>query len=157
MYSISASLEVNPAGAVPVLTREQMWRGLVMKAENALPFVKAMEECRVLERYSDGFLREIKLRGVRMTERITFTPPVEVLFERVDAQGYDGWISNVISDSARGLLLTFTFSVSFPDISPGSDEEKNRGDAVKDSYLSAIASTLEATRKLVATGGLPAG
>ena len=154
MYTISASLEVNPPGAAPALTQEQMWLGLVMKAENALPFVKAMEDCRVLERYTDGFLREIKLRGVRMTERITFAPPVEVLFERVDAQGYDGWITNVISESARGLMLTFTFSVGFPNTASGSADEKRQGDAVKASYLSAIETTLDATRRLAATGKL---
>ena len=131
-----------------------MWQGLVMKAENALPFVKAMEDCRVLERYDNGFLREIKLRGVRMTERITFAPPVEVLFERVEAQGHDGWITNVISETQHGLMLTFTFSVSFPNAPSGSVDEKRQGDAVRASYLSAIETTLVATRRLAAAGKL---
>jgi hypothetical protein len=148
MYAISATREVNPAGVVPVLTADQVWRGLVMKAENALPFVKAMEQCRVVERYHDGFLREIVLRGVRMTERITLTPPVEVHFERIDSQGYDGWITNLISESDRGLLLTFTFAVGFPGVAPNSAEEKRRGDEIKVSYLSAIDSTLDAVRRL---------
>jgi hypothetical protein len=154
MYALSASVEVNPPGTAPLLTRDQMWQGLVMKAENALPFVHAMEACRVLERYPDGFLREIKLRGVSMKERITFTPPVEVYFERVDAQGYDGWIANVLSDGPSGLILTFTFAVGFPDTLPGSPEEKQKGDAVRESYASAVASTLDATRRLASEGRL---
>lgn len=154
MYALSASVEVNPSGVTPALTVEQMWRGLVMKAENALPFVQAMEACRVLERYPDGFLREIKLRGVMMRERITFTPPVEVYFERVDAQGYDGWITNVLSEGPDGLVLTFTFAVGFPDTKPGSPEERQKGDAVRESYASAVASTLDATRRLVSEGRL---
>jgi hypothetical protein len=154
MYVISASLEINPEGVTPKLEHEQVWQGLVMKARNALPFVKAMEACKVIHEYNDGFLREIVLRGVKMTERITFTPPVEVYFERVDAQGYDGWISNLISESRYGLMLTFTFAVGFPGAAPGSAEEKHQGDAVKSSYLSAIQSTLDATRRLVQEGKL---
>lgn len=149
MYSLSASFEVNPKGITPVLTAGQVWQGLVMKAENALPFVPAMEECRVLERYDDGFLRQIKLRGVVMKERITFTPPVEVYFERIDAQGYDGWITNLLSEGPNGLLLTFTFSVGFPGAASGSKEEREKGDAVRASYVSAISSTLDAVRRLV--------
>lgn len=154
MYALSASVDVNPAGVTPVLTTEQVWRGLVLKAENALPFVPAMESCRVLEHYPDGFLREIKLRGVIMKERITFTPPIEVYFERVDAQGYDGWITNVLSEGPNGLILTFTFAVGFPDTPSGSAEEKLKGDAVRESYASAVSSTLEATRRLVREGQL---
>jgi hypothetical protein len=149
MYALSSSFDVNPPGVTPALTPQQVWRGLVMKAENALPFVAAMEECRIVERYPDGFLREIKLRGVVMRERITFTPPVEVYFERVDAQGYDGWITNLISDGPQGPLLTFTFAVGFPGAPPGSEIEQKMGDAVRDSYVSAITSTLDAVRRLV--------
>jgi hypothetical protein len=154
MYALSASVEVNPQGVTPVLSVEQMWRGLVMKAENALPFVHAMESCRVLETYPDGFLREIKLRGVMMKERITFTPPVEVYFERIDAQGYDGWITNVLSEGPGGLMLTFTFAVGFPGAAPGSQEEREQGDAVRESYASAVESTLAATRRLVSENRL---
>jgi hypothetical protein len=154
MYALSASFEVNPAGVKPVLTPQQVWQGLVMKAENALPFVHAMDACRVIERYDNGFLREIKLRGVVMTERITFTPPVEVYFERVDAKGYDGWITNVISEGPTGPMLTFTFAVGFPGAANGSPEEKQQGDAVRKSYISAIESTLTAVRRLVSEGNI---
>lgn len=149
MYAVSRTREVNPSGITPVLTPDQVWRGLVMKAENAVPFVAAMEHCRILERYGDGFLREIVLRGVRMTERITLTPPVEVYFKRIDAQGHDGWVSNLISESDRGLMLTFTFAVGFPGVAANSVEERRRGDEVKASYLRAVDSTLAAVRQLV--------
>jgi hypothetical protein len=148
MYALSAAVEVNPPGATPILTPDQVWRGLVMKAENAVPFVDAMEACRVVERFDDGFVREIVLRGVRMRERITLTPPVQVHFRRIEAHGYDGWITNVISESDNGLLLVFTFCVGFPDAAPGSADERRRGDAVKACYVSAITSTLKAVRTL---------
>jgi len=155
MYAISKAIDVNPPGAEPVLTREQLWQGLVMKAENALPFVGAMESCRVLERYDDGFLREIVLRGERMRERITLTAPVEVRFERRDTD-YSGWITNVIHDSDRGLVLSFSFAIRFPGCAEGSAEERAQGDAVRESYLAAVASTLAATRRFVTEGAIAA-
>ena len=58
-----------------------------MKAEYAVPFVPAMKECRILERFDDGFLREVHLRGSVMRERIVFhRPEVEVYFERIPAE-----------------------------------------------------------------------
>ena len=114
MYALSAAVAVNPPGVSPVLTADQVWRGLVMKAENALPlFGKAMEACRVVERFDDGFVREIVLRGVPMRERITLTPPVQVHFRRIEAHGYDGWITNVISELDSGFSPVFTFCVGF--------------------------------------------
>ncbi len=153
MYAISESVVVNPPGARE-LTRAQVWKGLVMKAENAVGFVSAMMSCKIIERYDDGFLREIELRGERMRERITFTPEVLVHFDRVAGARFPGWIDNLLSDSERGLMLTFTFAIGFPGAAPGSAEEKSQGDAVRESYLSAIRTTLARTRELVEAGGI---
>jgi hypothetical protein len=73
MYAISASSDVNPPGEPVQISRAQMWRGLVSKAEYAVPFVPGMTECRVTARLPDGFLREVAIRDVRMVERITLT------------------------------------------------------------------------------------
>jgi hypothetical protein len=151
MYAISASFEVNPVGEPIQITRGQMWKGLVMKAEYAVPFVPAMEDCRIIERFEGGLLREIRLRGGVMRERIAFTPEVEVYFERVDPPD-GGWITNVISESNAGLLLTFTFALTFQGISEGSDDERRRGDDVRESYIVAIGATIAETRRRVREG-----
>ncbi|QWW72544.1 SRPBCC family protein [Rhizobium sp. WYJ-E13] len=151
MFAISATFEVNPAGTTVEISREAMWQGLVSKAEYAVPFVPAMEDCRIIERFEGGFIREIKLRGTVMRERIVFTPDVEVYFERIDpADG--GWITNVISESEKGLLLTFTFALTFPGVAAGSAEEKKRGEEVKASYIVAIQGTIDETRRRVQSG-----
>jgi len=112
-----------------------------MKAENALPFVLSMQSCTVLERTPTGLLREVVVRDDRFVERVTFTPQVQVLFERVEADGtVVGWISNVISDSDHGLLLTFSFNVAA------------RGDTLRQSYVRAVNSTLAAVRKMALEG-----
>ena len=51
MYTLSVAVDVNPPGVTPRLTQDQVWRGLMMKAENAVLFVPRMQSCTVLERW----------------------------------------------------------------------------------------------------------
>jgi hypothetical protein len=153
MHTLSVAIDVNPPGAAR-LTQEQVWRGLVMKAENAVPFVPRMEACDVLERWEGGLLREVVNAGSRFREKITFTPRVEVLFERIGTDDNAGWITNVISESEHGLLLTFTFAVKLPGAAPGTAEERARGEALRDSYVGAVKATLARVRALVRVGEL---
>jgi hypothetical protein len=149
MFTYSASIDVNPPGSAIVLTHPQVWRGLEIKAEAAIPFVPGMTHCEVLERYDDGFLREVVIRGERLQERITFTAPNQVHFLRVNSPNNAGWITNLISESEHGLLLTFTFAVRFPGVEPGTAAEKERGEGLKTNYRRAIERTLARCRELV--------
>lgn len=149
MYTYSSAVEVNPPGAALVLSREQLWRGLELKAASPLEFVPGMEFCEIVDRYDNGFLREVVLRGDRLREKITFSAPITVHFQRV---GVPGWITNTISESKFGLLLTFSFSVAFVGIKEGSVEEQQHGARMSENYLRAIETTLATTRRLVNEG-----
>jgi hypothetical protein len=151
MFSLSYSIEVNPPGATPVLTREQIWRGLEMKAENALPFVPGMTECEVIERTGNRILRNVVFAGSSHQERITLHAPVQVHFERV---GEGGFIENTISDSERGLMLTFTFALTFPGTEPGSHAEREKGEGMRHAYVGAVGATLDRVRRMVREGAL---
>ena len=62
MIFVTHALPVNVAGE-PELDRSAVWDGLVLKANNALPFVPGMTYCEVTERYSDTiFDRDIALQ-----------------------------------------------------------------------------------------------
>ncbi len=149
MYALSYTTEVNPPGVLPVLTREQVWRGLEMKAENALPFVKGMTKCEVIERSGNQILRDVIFAGSEHRERITLHAPVQVFFERV---GETGVIENIISDSERGLLLTFMFALGFPGTEPGSAAERDKGESMKHAYIGAVGATLDRVRQMVKDG-----
>ena len=149
MYTLSYAIEVNPEGILPVLTADQVWKGLEMKAVDALPFVPGMTRCEVIERAGNTLLREISIPGGDFVERITFHAPVQVQFERV---GSNGFIQNTISDSERGLLLTFTFGLSFAGTEPGSVEERKAGENMRGSYIAAVKATLDRVRELAGKG-----
>jgi len=151
VYILSYAIEVNPIGTSPVLSVQQVWRGLEMKAENAVPFVPGMTRCEVISRKDNTLLREITIPTGDFRELITFYAPVQVHFERV---GGGGFIQNTITESERGLLLTFTFGLSFPGTQPGSKEEHDKGESMRNSYISAIVATLHKVRELVSKGDI---
>jgi len=147
MIKVSRRIPVNEPGQ-PTLTRSDVWRGLVMKADNALPFVPAMTHCKVLERESENvFVREIEFRGERCRERVTLTPQQQVRFERLDGSVL-GTILNEIEDDAEGLGLRFSFGLTLAGEADGSPAEVAYGAVVEKDYLKAVDATLAAIRKM---------
>ena len=76
MIYVSKEVAANEAvqSGHPKLSRRDIWKGLVMKAENALPFVPGMAKCNIVERKPNGLVRDIIFRGEDARERITFYP-----------------------------------------------------------------------------------
>jgi hypothetical protein len=149
MIYVSHQLPVNEAGH-PYLDRAAVWDGLVMKANNALPFVPAMTYCEVTARHSDHvFDRDIDFRGQRFTERITLEPPHRVVFTRI-AGPVLGTIANEIEGTENDLRLRFSFALVVAGIKGGSVEERAYADGMTADYLKAVAATLTAMRRIAA-------
>jgi len=83
MIEISRTVQVNDDPDAPQLDQDQVWHGLLLKANDALPFVPQMESCHVLERGDGWLVRDILLKGVPLRERVTFEPKRRVAFERI--------------------------------------------------------------------------
>ncbi|MDT2022297.1 AtaL-like protein [Methylocella sp. CPCC 101449] len=146
MIEVSKRIPVNAPGH-PTLTRGDVWQGLVLKANNALPFVPAMTHCKVLTREDDNvFVREIEFRGERCRERITMTPQRQVEFVRLDGSVL-GTILNLIEEDDDGLGLRFSFKLQLAGVADGSAEEIAYGKIVEQDYLKAVDATLAAIRK----------
>ncbi|HWG12748.1 MAG TPA: AtaL-like protein, partial [Streptosporangiaceae bacterium] len=110
MIFVSHELPVNEPGE-PALSRANVWDGLVLKADNALPFVPSMTFCEVTDRISDTvFDRDIDFRGDRFTERITMEEPHRVTFTRI-AGPVLGTIANEIEGDDDDLRLRFSFAL----------------------------------------------
>ncbi|MGW6915186.1 AtaL-like protein [Kitasatospora sp. NPDC054939] len=150
MRVVSATVPVNdPARPEQVpLTREDVWGGLLRKAENAVPYVAAMEECTVLERTADGLVREVSFHGERLVERVVFHPQRRVSFHR-DDEAATWVIHNDIDEGEDGLTLTFRAELELHGREVG-DEDAER---MRSGYLLALATTLALTREAVAARG----
>jgi hypothetical protein len=148
MIFVSHALPVNVPDE-PRLTPANVWDGLVLKANNALPFVPAMTYCEVTQRHSDTiFDRDIDFRGQRFTERITLEAPHRVTFTRI-AGPVLGTIANEIESTDDGdLALRFSFALVVHGVAGGSAEEQAYADSMTGDYLQAVAATLNAMRRL---------
>jgi hypothetical protein len=155
MIFVSHALPVNVPDE-PRLGRQQVWEGLVLKANNALPFVPAMTYCEVTQRHSDTvFDRDIDFRGQRFTERITLEAPHRVTFTRI-AGPVLGTIANEIQSTDDGLALRFSFALVVAGVAGGSAEEQAYADSMTGDYLQAVAATLNAMRRLAEGAEVPA-
>src|SRR5487761_887336 len=149
MIFVSHALPVNVPDE-PKLTPANVWDGLVLKANNALPFVPAMTYCEVTRRHSDTvFDRDIDFRGQRFTERITLEAPHRVVFTRI-AGPVRGTIANEIEGPEDDLRLRFSFALVVAGVEGGSAAEQEYADSMTGDYLKAVEATLGAMRKIAA-------
>ena len=149
MIFVTHQLPVNVPGE-PVLDRAAVWDGLVLKANNALPFVPSMTSCEVTARHGDNvFDRDIDFRGQRFTERITMEEPHRVTFTRI-AGPVLGTIANEVEGPDDDLRLRFSFALVVAGVEGGSKAEQEYADSMTGDYLKAVAATLAAMRRIAA-------
>jgi hypothetical protein len=148
MIELTKAIPVNEPG-MPVLTRADVFAGLKMKADNALPFVPAITKCDVIERRSPlQFVRDIELRGEKLRELVTLEPETRVTFQRL-AGSVLGTILNEIEEDPDGSLrLRFSFKLMLEAIAAGSDEETEYARTMESDYMKAVDATLGAIRKV---------
>ena len=152
MYKLSRTIPVNEPGKA-LLSRHDVWTGLEMKANNALPFVPIMQKCEVREHGQGWLTRDIVVNNVPLREKVTFEPEQRVIFERIGGSE-PGRIENVIGEDAQGnLTLTFAFALTKEGVAPGSEAETKHFAPMEGAYLGAVASTLAAVRRTVLERG----
>jgi acetylaranotin biosynthesis cluster protein L len=146
MIYVTKEVAVNEAG-YPSLSRSDVWRGLVMKAENALPFVPGMAKCDVVKRLPNGLVRDIMFRGEPARERITFYPESKVVFLR-ESGNVDGFIVNEVLGEEPDLRLRFSFALQLVDAASDSPAERELREIMERDYVKAVDATLGAIRKM---------
>ena len=147
MIFVSHTLPINEPGQ-PTLDRGAVWNGLVLKANNALPFVPAMTSCDVVDRLGPTvFDRDIEFRGQQFRERITLEEPHRVVFTRISGPVL-GTIANEIEGPDDELHLRFSFALVVSGVLGGSEEERSYAEGMTADYLKAVAATLGAMRRL---------
>lgn len=90
-----------------------VWKILLEKLENPRSYIADVEEVNFFEKNENGMLREIKVRGTLLKERITINEQVrEIKSTLVDHPLFSGYILNKIylptENSSDPLILTFS-------------------------------------------------
>lgn len=157
MIEMSTDQLPVPPGADLQLTRDDVWRGLVWKAEVPMAFAVQIVDCVILQRFDDGFLREIQSltptgEVERAQERIIMAPQESMTFLRLSGSSV-GRVVNEIGERPSGeLFMQFHFILAVAGLSHGSPAEHAYRTGITDTYLSTWNSVLVALREMKRTG-----
>jgi hypothetical protein len=157
IYS-TATVPVNPEGETK-LTREQVWRGLELKARDArlsLP-PGLCTKCDVVEESATHFVRDATIAGADLREIITLEPQSKVTFFQATGPREGAIINELFEDDAGDLQLKFYCYLGLrgkAPIGPEEQAEQKQFDSEDKGYKSALLSTLKRTREMLADGTL---
>jgi hypothetical protein len=135
------------------MTREQLWRGLVLRAEDPAQFVMALDAVRILERGENLLVRELHFGKVRIRDRVSFDPMLEV---RYDTDAFDDMpearlVMRIEEPAAGQLFLRFDYETLAPD-----SHSDFYDDFLRTAYIKADVDTVSHIRRLAHEGKLGA-
>jgi Domain of unknown function (DUF1857) len=138
------------------LTREQLWRGLVLRAEDPKMFVPHLDECTISERESGSFARRLRYGELVIDDRVVLSPLHEVRYE-VPAQGEiaQSLLTMTIEAPSEGVLWV-RFLYDDGNVSATDDIGKMYEDFKKSAYQEADIDTIKIVRQLASEGKLDA-
>ncbi|GAA5998602.1 SRPBCC family protein [Rhodotorula paludigena] len=159
MPPFAATRPVNPPGASPVLTAEQAYRGLGVKARHPEKFVPAITESRLEMDTEDKVVRYVRFNGgPEKKEEIAFFPNCIAYFE-MSPDSPDSppvRITNLLSygpPPSNDLLLTFSFAPGPPHV--GEEEAARMSpEELNDIVGKGVEKTIEVIRDMVKEGKL---
>lgn len=156
IYS-TATVPVNSRGE-PRLTRAQAWAGLVLKARDARLFLppNLCTRCEVVEESATHIVREATIAGADLREIIVFEPEHKVTFFQSSGPREGAIVNELFVDASGELQLRFYGYLGLRGKTPGGPEEQAEQVQLdgEQGYRSALVSTLERTRELLAQGAL---
>ena len=156
IYS-TATVPVNSDGETK-LTREQVWKGLELKARDARPFLPPglCTKCDVVEESATHFVREATIAGVDLREIITLEPQSKVTFFQATGPREGAIVNELFVDEDGALQLRFYCYLGLRGKQPnGPEEQAEQARFDSDSgYKAALLSTLKRTREMLVEGRL---
>lgn len=136
------------------LSREQLWRGLVLRAETPMDFVPYLDNCSILERGDLSISRELRYGDLTVRDRVSFQPQHKVIYHVPPQKG--------IPESS----LTMTIEEPEPDIlfvrflyNDGASEQEDTAEAFyndfrRSAYKESDIDTIRIIREMAETGRL---
>jgi hypothetical protein len=89
-------------------SEQKLWDLLLDKAQHPEKTIKQVTESKIIQKYPDGFLREMTAVGLNIKERITIDEKSnQIKFVLVDNENFDGYFLNKIENKNGELILTY--------------------------------------------------
>lgn len=145
---------LNPL--IDTITREQLWRGLVIRAEAPKLFIPHLDECDISDRESGSFKRRLRYGDLVVEDTVLLTPLQEVRYE-VPAQGEISASTLVMTiEAPTNAMLYVRFSYD-----DGKEESQDQASKMydefkKSAYQEADIDTVRIVRQMAEQGNLDA-
>ena len=157
IYS-TATVPVNPDGETE-LTREQVWKGLELKARDARLFLPPglCTRCDVVEESATHFVRDATIAGADLREIVTLEPQRKVTFFQATGPREGAIVNELFENESGALQLRFYCYLGLRGKAPDGPEEQAEQaqfDSADNGYRGALLSTLKRTREMLADGTL---
>jgi hypothetical protein len=153
-HLIAINDPLNPL--MDTITREQLWRGLVLRAEDPKRFIPHLDECTIGERSAGSFKRRLRYGDVVIDDHVVLTPLQEVRFN-VPAQGEitESSLRMAIETPSEDVLVV-RFTYDDGNAAPSDEMSKMYEGIKKSAYQEADIDTVKIVRQLAAEGKLDA-
>ena len=145
---------MNPL--IDTISIEQLWRGLVLRAESPTLFVPHLDECTISERSSGSFARRLRYGDLLIDDVVHLTPLKEVRYE-VPAQGEiaaSSLVMKIEAPTSAVLLVRFCYDDGQGEHTDPANEMYD--DFKRSAYQEADIDTVRILRQLAGEGKLDA-
>lgn len=143
---------LNPL--MDTITREQLWRGLVLRAEAPKLFVPQLDEATIDQKSEAGFRRRLRYGQLVVLDHVKLTPMENVRYD-VPAQGEivaSSLVMAIEAPSEGRLFVRFTYDDGH---AASADPASAMYDDIKRShYQAADIDTIRILREMAASGRL---
>jgi hypothetical protein len=147
---------LNPL--VEALTREQLWEGLVLRAEQPQLFVIGLDSCSILSRTESTLERELHYGQATVRDRVTLTPQQSVRYDILATAEYVGGslTMTIEQPDELQLFLRFQYKTSLPSADDNGDADaRQTEEIVKSAYRESDIDTVRLIRQFVGAGNAP--
>ena len=153
-HLIEVNDPLNPL--MDTLTREQVWRGLVVRAESPKLFIPHLDECDISAREAGSFKRRLRYGDLVVEDTVVLSPLHEVRYE-VPAQGdisASRLTMTIEAPSEDMLYVRFSYDDGMGESTDGAT--KMYEEFKKSAYQEADIDTMRIVRQMAEQGNLDA-
>lgn len=145
-------IEINNPGnpMIPQIGRDQLWRGLMFRAEDATHFVPGLEACIILERGECRLERRLDFGNAAILDRVTWAEGDWMCFAVAATESHAGGRLTIAIEEPEEthLFLRFTYHTTLGECTD--DDDNAYAEFVKSAYHDSDTEMVRVIRTLLA-------
>ncbi|GLU30170.1 SRPBCC family protein [Trinickia caryophylli] len=144
---------LNPL--VDTLSRDELWEGLVLRAEQPQLFVIGLDSCTILSRGDRTFERELHYGPATVRDRVTLTPNESVRYDIMATEAHVGGslTMTIEQPDEMQLFVRFEYTTTLP--AAQTEDDRRTSEIVKSAYREADIDTVRLIRQYARTPKSP--